>query len=355
MNRVSISTSLLTNRDFNMIRTTTPTRRNAVTDERTQDVNDSAPTSISHIVGQRNVIEQVSVALDAAFADGLPMPHALLVGPPGLGKTATAHVIAQEMASNLHEVLGQSIRSSADLNALLLAAKDRDVIHVDECHQLDRVYQTALYLGLDQRRVLLNENRKGNVPSGIPLADFTLLLSTTDEYGLLQPLRDRMRLTLRFEFYAVEELVLLLDSKCRSIGWEVEDGVLPRIAVRARGTPRLALRLLQACRRVCRADGDSTVTVRHLERACLLEQTDSLGLGPTERQYLEILADGASRVNVIASMLGLPSRTVSSVTEPFLIRAGLIAKDDQSRRVLTAIGREHFLKDSPSASGAMND
>ena len=346
MNRVFISTSLLTNRDFNMTRTTTPNRRNAVTDERTHDVNDAAPTSIRHIIGQRNVIEQVSVALDAAFADGLPMPHALLVGPPGLGKTATAHVIAQEMASDLHEVLGQSIRSSADLNALLLAAKDRDVIHVDECHQLDRVFQTALYLGLDQRRVLLNGNRKGSVPSGIPLADFTLLLSTTDEFGLLQPLRDRMRLTLRFEFYSVEELVLLLDRKCRALGWEIENAVLPEIATRARGTPRLALRLLQACRRVCRVDGESVVTVQHLERACELEQMDSLGLGPTERKYLDILADGASRLNVIASMLGIPSRTVSSVTEPFLLRAGLISKDDQSRRVLTERGREHLQSSS---------
>jgi len=338
-----------------MNRTTNPNRRNAVTDERTRDVNDAAPTSIRHVVGQRNVIEQVSVALDAAFADGLPMPHALLVGPPGLGKTATAHVIAREMASDLHEVLGQSIRSSADLNAILLAAKDREVIHVDECHQLDRVFRTALYLALDQRRVLLNGKRKDSAPSGIPLADFTLLLSTTDEYGLLQPLRDRMRLTLRFEFYAVEELVLLLDSKCRALGWEVENTVLPRIAERARGTPRLALRLLQACRRVCRAAGDSMVTVGHFTRACILEQTDSLGLGPTEQRYLEIVADGDSRLNVIATMLGLPSRTVSSVTEPFLIRSKLIVKDEQGRRCLTAKGREHLLNDARCTTGATHE
>jgi Holliday junction DNA helicase RuvB len=104
----------------------------------------------------------------------------------------------------------------------------------------------------------------------------------------------------------------------------------------------LALRLLQACRRVCRAEGQSTITLAHLGRACQLEQIDALGLGPTEQQYLRILADGDSRLNVVASRLGLPARTVSQVTEPFLIRAGLVVKDDQGRRQLTALGREHL-------------
>lgn len=306
------------------------------------DVNDAGPTSVAHLIGQRSVLEQITVALDSAFADNQPMPHALLVGPPGVGKSATANVIACEMASDCHEVLGQSIRSPADLNALLLAAKDRDVIHIDEAHEINRTHQTALYLALDRRRVLLNGERKGGVPSGIPLAKFTLLLSTTDEYRLLQPLRDRMRLLLRFEFYSVEELTELLRQNCLRLEWEVEDVVLPLIAARSRGTPRLALRLLQSARRVCRANGDSTITSRHLERACDLEQTDSLGLGPNERRYLEVLADGASRLNVVASVLGLPARTVSGVTEPFLIRTGLIAKDDRSRRCLTALGREHL-------------
>ena len=115
-----------------------------------------------------------------------------------------------------------------------------------------------------------------------------------------------------------------------------------RSSQRARGTPRLALRLLQACRRVCRAEGENSITLEHLDRACQLEQIDALGLGPTEQQYLRILAEGDTRLNVIASRLGLPSRTVSQVTEPFLIRAGLVMKDDQGRRQLTAEGREHL-------------
>jgi len=306
------------------------------------DVNHAAPTSVTHIIGQPAVVEQVKVALDAAFADNRSMDSALLVGPPGVGKTATAHVIACEMASDLHEVLGQTIGSAADLNALLLAANDRDVIHIDEAHEIDKPLQTALYLALDQQRVLIDDGRKRGTPSGIPLADFTLLLSTTDEYHLLQPLRDRMRLTLRFDFYGADDLVSLLRHKSRALGWEVDEEILPLIAQRARGTPRLALRLLQSSRRVARADGESVIAPEHLDRACRLEQLDALGLGPAEQAYLRILADGPARLNVLACCLGLPARTVSAVTEAFLLRAGLIVKDDQSRRHLTAAGHEHL-------------
>src|SRR5262249_52827294 len=132
--------------------------------------------------------------------------------------------------------------------------------------------------------------------------------------------------------------------------WQVEDGVFPLIARRSRGTPRLALRLLQSCRRVCRAEGRSGVKVTDLERACSLEGIDSLGLGPTERQYLALLAEGDSRLNVVASRLGLPPRTVSHVTEPFLLRAGLLVKDDQGRRQLTALGRAHLASCPPGGA-----
>ena len=198
-----------------------------MTENRPLDVNDAAPTSVAHVIGQRGVVEQIKTALDASFADCTSLPHALLVGPPGLGKSATAHVIAAEMASDLHEVLGQSIRSPADLNALLLAAKDRDVVHVDEAHEIEKSYQTALYLALDRSRVLLNDGGKGRLPTGIPLARFTLLLSTTDEYALLQPLRDRMRLLLRFDYYAIDDLHELLRRKCIALGWAIAPEVLP--------------------------------------------------------------------------------------------------------------------------------
>jgi Holliday junction DNA helicase RuvB len=227
---------------------------------------------------------------------------------------------------------------------MLLQATDRAVVFIDEAHELDKSLQTSLYLALDQRRVLLQGGRKGSTPVAIPLKDFSLLLATTDEYQLLQPLRDRMRLTLRFRFYQAEDLEKITRMRASILGWEVEPEAFPQIAQRSRGTPRLALRMLQAARRVSRADAAEVVTVAHLERACSLEGIDDLGLGPTEQQYLEFLLDGATRLNVLASRLGLPSKTVAEVTEPFLIRSGLVAKDDQGRRQLTAEGREHAAK-----------
>ena len=306
-------------------------------------INDVAPSSLGHIIGQASVKAQVAVALDAAFADNQKFDDALLVGPPGLGKTQVAKVIASELASDLHEVLGQSIETTADLNALLLGAKAKDVVFIDEVHELAKEFQTSLYLAIDQRRIMLAGGRTGRMPQAIPIAAFTLLLATTDEYRLLAPLRDRMKLTLRFNFYDQDEVVQIVKQRSRAIGWRVEGDVLPEIARRSRGTPRLALRLLRSCRRVCRAEGETVITVEHMRRACDLEELDDRGLGPIEQKYLEILDQGGSRLNVIASMLGLPSRTVAEVSEPFLLRSGLIVKDDQGRRILSSEGREHLL------------
>ena len=308
--------------------------------DQANEINDVAPSSLSHIVGQKGVVAQVAVALEAAWADNRTCDSAMLVGAPGLGKTQVAKVIAAELASECHEVLSQAVQSSADLNAVLLAAKDKDVVFLDEAHELPKEQQTALYLALDQRKIVLSGS--GRTPQSIPIANFTLLLATTDEFCLLQPLRDRMKLLLRFQFYSVEELTILVKQRSQGLRWSVNEEVFGQIAQRSRGTPRLGLRLLQSCRRVCRSEGDSTISQEHLERACLLEGIDSLGLGPVEQQYLMILAERDTRLNVIASRLGLPPRTVSQVTEPFLLRAGLIAKDDQSRRQLTALGREHL-------------
>jgi Holliday junction DNA helicase RuvB len=313
-----------------------------MSEQRPTDINDMAPTSINHIVGQRGVVEQVKVALDAAQQDGRRFDHALLVGGAGLGKTQIASLVGREMGTDYHELLGQSITSVADLNAVLLAAGERAVVFVDEAHEMEKALQTSLYLALDKRRVIVPGSRRGTTPVSIPVADFSLLLATTDEYRLLQPLRDRMRLLLRFEPYTVEELVQILRHRLRALGWGFEEDVLPEVARRSRGVPRLALRLAQAAHRVARSEAESVITLADLERACLLEGTDSLGLGPTEQQYLAVLLEGPTRLNVLASRLGLPSRTVAEVCEPFLVRAGLVVKDDQGRRQITAEGRDHL-------------
>lgn len=308
------------------------------------EINDVRPSSLNHLIGQKSVVEQVRVALEASFADHAPFPSSILVGPPGTGKTAVASTIAAELAVDYQEVLGQSVSDSSELNALLLAATPNSVVFIDEAHELPkREIQTALYLALDQKKILIS-GRSGPLP--IPLNDFSLLLATTDEYDILQPLRDRMKLILRFEYYSYPELTRLIDQRAKALGWPIDDELPFLIGGKAKGTPRLALRLLQSCRRVCRAEGDETITKKHLERTLELEGIDALGLCATEQKYLSQLVDGPGRLNVLASVLGLPTRTVSSVIEPFLLRAGLVAKDDKGRRQLTLKGREHLSKSS---------
>ena len=311
-----------------------------------QEINDVAPSSLKHIIGQRSVVSQVQVAIEAAFADQKKFDHALLVGGPGLGKTQTANVIAQEMATDFHEVIGQSIKYASDLNALLLEAKDKSIVHVDECHEMPKEIQTSLYKALDEKKLYIPGPK--SKPQAIPLADFSLLLSTTDEYSLLAPLRDRMKLVLRFQFYADDELTTILQQRSSNLGWQVDAEVLPLIAEKARGTPRLALRLLQSCRRVCRAEGVKTIRLDHLERACLLEGIDALGLGATEQQYLRALGRRGESIKRHQQSCWACRHAPLAVTEPFLIRAGLMVKDDQGKRVLTEKGHEH-LKRSPNS------
>lgn len=254
-----------------------------------------------------------------------------------MGKSALARVVRAEMAATLHEVLGQTVNGPAALNALLLNARDRDVVHIDEAHELRRSVQTALFLALDRRAVY--PGGKGCNLQPIPLACFTLLLSTTDEFCLLQPLRDRMKLCLRFDYCSEDELAVVLLRRVRAAGRDVHEGVFPAISRRSRGTPRLALRLLQAAHRVARSEEDGTITMAHLERACELEDMDHLGLGPAEQKYLVLVGGGINRLNVISSALGLPAQTVAKVFEPYMFRSGLATKTDDSRRELTAAGR----------------
>lgn len=310
------------------------------------DINDVSPSSLKHLIGQKSVTAQVAVALEAAFADNKPFDHALLVGPAGCGKTQTAKVIAAEMASEFHEVLGQTLETPGDLNGLLLGAKDKDVVFVDEAALIPSEQQHALLLALDQRKIVLAGGKTGRTPHCIPLNNFSLLMATTDEFRLITPLIERMRLVLRFQFYDEADLIEITRQRCRALDWPINDDVLPLIAQRSRGVPRLALRLVQAARRVARSKGETRITLDHLEHACLLEGIDALGLGPNEAEYLRIVAAGATRLNVIASRIGLPPRTISA-WEQFLIRLQLVDKDENGKRFLTRKGREHLAQCRP--------
>jgi Holliday junction DNA helicase RuvB len=311
-----------------------------------KEINDVAPTSLSHVAceSNRGVIEQCRIAIDAAFEDNRRLDDVLLTGPPGVGKSSLSYVLSQEMAVPFHECLGQNLRSPADLNNLLLSCESKAICLIDEIHEAPQAIQTALYMALDKRQIMV---RGGSSVQALPIADFTLIAATTEPYQILEPLRQRAKLHLELSFLNETDLATVVERRCRGLSWDIEPAVLPEIAKRARGVPRLALRLTASARRVSRADGRTLITMADLQKACALEQLDNLGLGPLEQKYLWLLMEGPKRVNVLASMLGVPSKTLSSVTEPFLLRAGLLTKDDSSRRVLTPEGRRHLLETGP--------
>jgi Holliday junction DNA helicase RuvB len=310
--------------------------------ERRDDANAAIPPTLSHVIGQRQVVEKLRIAVEAAWADSAPLDHVLLTGPAGVGKSMIAKVIAREMATEVHEAMGQSLLSPQAVNGLLLGASSPNaIVFIDEIHEAMPMSQTALFRALDEGAVFLKEAYSDSVTK-INLVPFTLVLATTDPQRLLPPLRDRMRLICQLSRYSIDDLAALLRQKTGQCGWQVEESALRQIAQRGMGTPRLALRLLQSARRTARADGATTITQAHVERTFAVEEVDSLGLGPDEQRYLRLLgeAGGPVRLNVLASRLGQPVDAVARVVESNLVWLGLIDRSDLGR-ALTARGIEH--------------
>jgi Holliday junction DNA helicase RuvB len=250
-------------------------------------------------------------------------------------------VIASELQVPIQVTLGHMLRNPADLNELLLNATDKSIVAVDEADLMPVPVQTALMVAISSGRLFLPAG--GSVQS-IPLANMTFLLATTEEHGLLGPATQRFN-TLRFSYYCEEDLRNIVAVRARSLGWGIADEAIPPIAERSRGTPRIALKILQASRSVCRAEGEETISLAHLERACRLTGIDAMGLNEaTDLAYMRLLQESqdGTQLSVLASRLGIPSKTVSAIIEPFLLRAGLMEKGKQSKRYLTAKGKEHL-------------
>ncbi len=243
--------------------------------------------TIDHVIGMQDVVRRLKVCLEACWNDGIRLPHALLVGGPGVGKTMTAHLIARELGVQVHERLAQVVNTPGSLNGLLLQANDKDICFLDELHELLPSMQTVLYRAMEGGQISLRTRDERTLT--MPLKDLTVIGATTDEYKLLGPLRDRFKVVLPFTTYDNNSLAKIVAQRARLIEMRIEPQVAPEIAKRSKGTPRLAIRLLESCHRFARSQGDDEVTLRHFEQTVALDGIDELGLGPDEQRFVKFL------------------------------------------------------------------
>lgn len=313
------------------------------------EINDhTAPCLIEHFIGQERVKKLVRTALEASWMDGNRLPHMIFSGPPGVGKSQLASILAKETGVELVEQLAQNLSGISDVQGFLLQAKEKSVLLLDEIDQLGKLQQVTLYRALENGKLFLTTGTKKKSTT-IKLEPFTLIACTNFPESLLKPLQDRFKMNMPFTWYSQDEIETILKNRVAHLKWDVAEEVLSEIALRSRGTPRIALRILESTRRTARANGDDTITPQHLHSTLDMEGIDRLGLTIDERKYLKIVNDHDNqiRLNIIATCFGMSSRSVSTNIEPYLIRTGLLTKDPQNGcRVLTEKGIQH-ITDNP--------
>ncbi|RMI30592.1 Holliday junction branch migration DNA helicase RuvB [Nocardia stercoris] len=304
------------------------------------------PKSLADFIGQPRVREQLQLVLRGALQRGATPDHVLLSGPPGLGKTSMAMIIAGELGSALRITSGPALERAGDLAAMLSNLVEGDVLFIDEIHRMARPAEEMLYLAMEDFRVDVVVG-KGPGATSIPLdiAPFTLVGATTRSGALTGPLRDRFGFTGHMDFYEPVELQQILERSARILGIRIESDAATEIAGRSRGTPRIANRLLRRVRDYAEVRADGVVT-RAVARAALsVYDVDDRGLDRLDRAVLGALVRGFGGgpvgVSTLAVAVGEEATTVEEVCEPFLVRAGLVARTPRGR-VATATAWEHL-------------
>ena len=313
------------------------------------------PKSLDEFVGQQAARENLRVFIEAARQRGEPLDHVMLFGPPGLGKTTLAQIIAREMGSGFRATSGPVIAKSGDLAALLTNLEDGDVLFIDEIHRLQPAVEEILYPAMEDRALDL---MIGEGPSArsvrIDLPRFTLVGATTRQGLITTPLRDRFGIPIRLQFYTVEELERVVSRAARLLDLAISpDGAL-EIARRARGTPRIAGRLLRRVRDFANVLGAAIVDAGLADQSLTRLEVDALGLDAMDRRYLHMIADiyrgGPVGVETLAAGLSEPRDTIEEVIEPYLIQLGLIARTARGR-CLNGRGWKHLGLNPPPEAG----
>src|SRR6266566_9711924 len=304
------------------------------------------PKRLAEFTGQARVREQLSLILQSALRRGRPPDHVLLAGPPGLGKTTIAMIVAAELGAPLRITSGPAIERSGDLAAVLSTLSEGEVIFIDEIHRLARPAEEMLYLAMEDFRVDVVIG-KGPGATAIPLdiAPFTLVGATTRAGLLPAPLRDRFGFTAHLDFYEPAELEIIVRRSAGLLGVPLHDDGGAEIARRSRGTPRIANRLLRRVRDYAEVRADGVVSKPAARRALELYEVDEEGLDRLDRAVLDALArrfgGGPVGLSTLAVAVGEEPETVEVVAEPFLVRAGLLARTPRGR-VATAASWAHL-------------
>jgi Holliday junction DNA helicase RuvB len=299
------------------------------------------PTSLSEFVGQENVRKQISLILEAAAMQSRVSDHILLAGPPGLGKTTLAMIIAKETNSNLRLTSGPAIQHAGDLAAVLSSLVAGEVLFIDEIHRMARSAEEMLYLAMEDFRIdVMVGKGPGATSVSLEIAPFTLVGATTRSGMLANPLRDRFGFTANLEFYSQQELASVIMRAAKHLSIEIDVEAVAAIATRSRGTPRIANRLLRRVRDFSLVQRHSLISLSVANEAMNIYEVDELGLDRLDREVLRVLcttyAGRAVGLSTIAVSVGEEQDTIDGVVEPYLVRIGLLARTPKGREATAA-------------------
>jgi Holliday junction DNA helicase RuvB len=312
------------------------------------------PKNFSQYIGQETLLRRLKIAVDAARGRKEPVEHILLHGPPGLGKTTLAHVIANEMAAQVHVTNGPALTKGADLVGILTRLNQGDVLFIDEIHRLPAIVEEYLYPAMEDFKVDITVDKGMHARTlNMPIPPFTLIGATTRIGLLTGPMRSRFGISNHIEFYTPEALHEILRHNAQLLKLKSEDTSLWELARRSRGTPRIANRLLRRVRDFAAVEGDGHLTLPITQEALKLEGIDDRGLDEQDRAYLRTLIQvydgGPAGVEAIAATLGEEVDTLVDVVEPFQLQTGLIMRTRQGRRAAKSAYEHLNLKYVPPA------